>query len=63
MPSEILEFLIQSITQKTPEWISALAADVKVRTEDHAAEFFSELRKLGASGYCSDPKNATSSIL
>lgn len=163
MPSEILEFLIQSITQKMPEWISALAAvvsmfgiwfvrqqlvmtkdiaqlqfedalekeyrdlvssiptkalldselteqeyeetfdeffryfdlsnrqvelrkegrigdatwsnwrlgikfnmsqpsfkkawgDVKVRTEDHAAEFFSELRKLVASGYCRDPK-------
>lgn len=31
--------------------------DVKVRTQDHASEFFSELRKWEETGFSSDPKS------
>jgi hypothetical protein len=33
-------------------------AEVKIRTEDHAAEFFSELRALEKSAYLHDPKTS-----
>jgi hypothetical protein len=33
-------------------------ADVKIRTDDHAAEFFSELRALEKSAYLHDPKTS-----
>ena len=31
--------------------------DIKVRTQDHASEFFSELRRLEETGFNSDPKS------